>query len=308
MVDRQLDERIAAVANGQSGVFSRVQVIGAGGTDDVTRRRRQRGVWLSCTGGVYRLRDHPRTWQSALWVAVLAGDGDAVVSHEAAAALHGLATFRPGPVTVTVPHATARLTQVATVHQSRRLLPEHITTLDGLPVTSVARTFCDLAASYRLGRMALVLDGGLSSSKVSLDGMCATFDDLACRGRKGTRLMRALLAERRPGYVPPSSVLESLFLRLVRRAGLPRPILQFPHPSPAMDGRFVDAAWPERRILIELDSRTWHTRLADFERDRERDVAAQLVAWHPYRFTYDHVTTGGDWVIAVLTAARNLAA
>jgi len=303
-----VDRAVARIAADQAGVFSRRQMLQHGGTRDIVRRRLGSGSWLLCADGVYRLREIPVSWRSELWVATLAPGCEAVVSHEAAAVLHHIATFRGEPVVVTVPHATTRLDHVAVVHQSRRLYPEHVTRVDGLAVTTAARTLIDLAALHRRARLEVALDNCLAAKEVTLDGVCVTFDDLACRGRKGTKLMRSLLAERAPGYVAPGNEFESLFLRLVRRGGLPRPVLQFPHPSPIMDGKFVDAAYPELRILIELDSRRWHDRSRDHERDRERDISAQLVGYRPYRFTYKHVTKQGDWVLDVLREARRQAA
>lgn len=304
----RLDHLVADLAMTQAGVFTCEQAEKLGASKACREQRVANESWLPQADGVYLLRGHRLTFRARLWVAVLAcGDG-AVVSHEAAAALHGLATFGAERVCVTVRHAKTRVIGSAEIHQSRRLYGEHVTEVDGLPVTTVARTIIDLAAHYRRGRLEIALDNALAARRVTLDLMCATFDDLASRGRKGTRLMRTLLADRAPGYVAPASVLESLFLRLLRNGGLPRPVLQFPHPNPAFEGMFVDAAYPERRILIELDSRRWHDRSRDHERDRERDVAALNVRWKPYRYTYRQVTEQGDWVLDTIRQARRIAA
>ena len=244
--------------------------------------------------GIYVLRGVPIQLSTRLWLATLAPGAGAVVSHEAAAALHGMATFSTGPVTVTVPHATSRIDHLATVHQSRRLYPEHITLID-------------LAALYRRSRMEIVVDDSLTSWKVKLPELCATFDDLASRGRKGVRLMRAILEDRQPGYIAPQSRAESLMLRVLRHGGLPRPVLQFPHPSPAIDSH-VDGAYVSERILIEIDSRRWHTKVRDIDRDHERDQAANLVDWDTYRFSWADLTKRPAWVVSQLREARRKAA
>jgi very-short-patch-repair endonuclease len=256
---------------------------------------------------LYTLRGVLEAPLTRLWLATLAPGAGAVVSHEAAAALHGMATFSTGPVTVTVPHATSRIDHLATVHQSRRLYPEHITLIDGLRVTTVARTAIDLAAIYRRARMEIVVDDSLTSWKVKLPELCATFDDLASRGRKGVRLMRAILEDRQPGYIAPQSRAESLMLRVLRHGGLPRPVLQFPHPSPAIDSH-VDGAYVSERILIEIDSRRWHTKVRDIDRDHERDQAANLVDWDTYRFSWADLTKRPAWVVSQLREARRQAA
>lgn len=309
MAARHVDETIVRFALTQHGVVSRRQLLAAGCDAGAIKRRVHAGHLLRATEGVYRVAAVPESWHARLWTAQLAGDADAAIAFEAAGALHELTTYRPGPVVVTVPHATARLTRVADVHQSRRLPAEHLTVIDGLVVTTVERTIIDLAAKNRRARQERLVDHSIAARKTSISRLCTTFDDLACRGRPGTALMRSLLGERSPGYVAPSSELEFLFLQLMRRAGLPRPVLQYPHPSPAMDGKFVDAAWVGRRVLVELDSSRWHDRSwRDQERDRERDALARQVRWDPYRFTWRNVTEQEDYVVGVLRSALRIAA
>ncbi len=160
--------RVIEYARHQAGVFSRLQVIAVGGSDRTIHRQLANGTWIRVAEGVYRLAAYPESLQANMWAATLAPGAGAVVSHEAAAAMHGIATFRPGPVTVTVPHATSRIDHLATVHQSRRLYPEHVTAIEGLRVTTIARTVIDLAAIHRRGRMEIVVDDPLASRKLTL--------------------------------------------------------------------------------------------------------------------------------------------
>lgn len=256
------------------------------------RRRRDAGRWVTRTEGVYALADHPTSWRSELWVAVLAPSRTAAVSFEAAAAVHAMATFRPGPVVVTVEHSRTRAA-VGVVHQSRRLYDEHLTEVDGLPVTTVARTIVDLAANHRRPRIELVLDDALARGSLRIPSLLATYEDLVSRGRRGLTTIRRLLVERQPGYIGPSTVAESLLLRALRRGGLPRPVLQFPHPGVGIDG-FVDGAYPNERLLLEVDSRRWHTRQRDFANDRARDNAATAAGFRTLRFTWNDVSNHPD--------------
>jgi very-short-patch-repair endonuclease len=187
------------------------------------------------------------------------------------------------------------------------LYPDHIRVIDGLRVTTAAQTLIDLAGSYRRSRIEVAVDDALASGQVKLIDLCSTFDDLASRGRKGVRLMRVLLEERSPGYVAPRSVAESLMLRVLRQGGLPRPVLQFPHPAPEFADRYVDGAYPDERILIEVDSRRWHTQVAAISRDHDRDFAAKKAGWDTYRFTWSDLTQRPDWVVDHLRSARRAA-
>ncbi len=284
MTRHDVDEAIAAIAVSQAGAFSRRQALELGATPKMVRTRIRSGAWRVVGDGVYVLRGASVTWRTKLFTAVLATKADAVVSHQAAAVLHGMATFAGRPVVVTVPHAASRVDRVAGVHQSRRLFPEHVTCIDGLPVTTVARTLIDLAATERRPRIEIALDRALSARALTMDELCATIDDLSGGRRRGMRIVRQLANERCGGsYVPPSSVAESNLLRALRLGGLPRPVLQFPHPSPAYDERRVDAAYPAARLLIEVDSAQWHGGWTDRRRDLARDRAARAVGYSTIR-------------------------
>jgi len=241
-------------------------------------------------------------------VAVLATSGPAFVSHESAAALHRLSTFRPGPVVVTIRHGAGRQRTGATVHQLDDLLPAHVTVVGSIPVTTVARTFIDVAAVCRRGRVAYAMADALAAGAVEIEEIGVCFDAVARPGKPGMRTMRSLVTAHLPGYVPPSSTLERLLLRVLRDAGLPRPRLQYPFPGRLPGEARVDAAYPEARLIIEADSRRWHTRQRDFAVDRKRDNLATLAGWRTLRFTWADLTRDAESVAAAVREALNLEA
>ena len=53
-------------------------------------------------------------------------------------------------------------------------------------------------------------------------------------------------------------------------------------------------------VGCECDSRRWHTRVADSQRDRERDNLLLIHGWKIFRFTWDDFTTRPHLVIAQL--------
>ncbi|MGZ4692033.1 MAG: DUF559 domain-containing protein, partial [Acidimicrobiales bacterium] len=66
---------------------------------------------------------------------------------------------------------------------------------------------------------------------------------------------------------------------------------------------------PSWRRIVEADSRLWHTREADFERDRARDHLAQMHGYEVTRFTYHQLVADPDYAVRVLLAiARHQAA
>lgn len=293
---------MSALAHTQHGVFSRRQAIKRGATSSLVERRVEAGAWIPVGDGVYRLRDYPESWHGILMAAVLATSGPSFVSHESAAALHKLSTFQPGPVVLTIRHGAGRQRRGATVHQLDDVLPQHTTTLDGLPVTTLARTFVDLAAVCRRGRVAHALDEALAEPRITIEEIGACFDDIARPGKPGVRALRRLIAAHLPGYTPPSSKLERLLLRVLRDAELPRPRLQYPFPGRLPGEARVDAAYPEARLIVEVDGRRWHTRREDFASDRRRDNEATLAGWRTLRFTWTDLTRDPG---AVAAAARD---
>jgi len=48
----------------------------------------------------------------------------------------------------------------------------------------------------------------------------------------------------------------------------------------------TDAFIPQWRLIVEADGRRWHSREADFEKDRARDNAAAAAGLVVVRFTY----------------------
>ena len=55
------------------------------------------------------------------------------------------------------------------------------------------------------------------------------------------------------------------------------------------------------RWIVEGDGRSWHARVADFERDRQRDHEAQRIGWGTCRFTDADIDRRG-YVVETLLA------
>ena len=63
------------------------------------------------------------------------------------------------------------------------------------------------------------------------------------------------------------------------------PIKQHPFPGWHFPGGCVDFAYPEAKLIIEVDGRARRARLADRRRDAERDAEAARVGWLVLRVT-----------------------
>lgn len=93
-------------------------------------------------------------------------------------------------------------------------------------------------------------------------------------------------------------------LALIRAGTLPMPLCNH---GVTVDGKTieVDFLWPEDRLVIETDGRSFHDNPVAFERDRFRDRALQLAGYRVVRFTYEQVEREPD---AVIVAIRRLLA
>src|SRR5439155_323515 len=79
--------------------------------------------------------------------------------------------FAEGPLELTVPRPRTPDLAGVTVHRRRVLLPGHVKILDGLPVTSVARTVFDLCGIVHPKRAERALDNCLSRKMVTVPAL-----------------------------------------------------------------------------------------------------------------------------------------
>src|SRR6185437_2578663 len=99
---------MAEKAQWQSGVVSRQQLLEAGLSAQLIKRRLERGRWQQLHWGVYAAFTGPPPRAAWLWAAVLRAGPGAVLSHLTAAELHGLTDSQAEAIFVTVP-ATRRI-------------------------------------------------------------------------------------------------------------------------------------------------------------------------------------------------------
>lgn len=286
---------IAKVAERQHGAFTWRQAKAHGATHAAVKHRLGTGAWKPFPYlGVYRLAGCPSSWEQELHGLVLATGPVAAASHRSAAALLGVPGFsRRGAVEVITSRPVRDRTPGARVHSSRVLPPGHLTTVQGIVTTSVARTLLDLAGVLPPQRTERALDNCLARQLVTLQAVRSAMDLLARRGRPGIAVMRLLLADRADGYVAPESGLEARVLELVRSAGLPEPVRQLDvGDGDGWVGR-VDLAYPDRRLVIEIDSVIHHSTLVDRRADAVRDRRLQAAGWRVERITEDELGRPG---------------
>jgi very-short-patch-repair endonuclease len=99
----------------------------------------------------------------------------------------------------------------------------------------------------------------------------------------------AMLDDRCGHQVPADSHLERSLFTALAAGGLPVPVRQMALPGRGAVRGLVDAAYPDARIVLEADGRTYHMRLDAMRRDRERDAQVVKAGWVPLRFVYEQI-------------------
>jgi len=296
-----MNREIIETAERQHGVTTFGHAVSLS-TPDGAKWEMRSGRWSPLGAGVYRLRGAPRTWEQRVMALTLAAGPAAAASHRSAAALLGVPGFeRRGVPEVTTPRHRRHRDPSTIVHRWRFFPDSHLTVVDGIVTTRVARTLVDLAGVLHPGRTERAVDCCLGGGIVSLESLRSTFGELAGRGRRGTAVMRAILDARPPQYVAPESELEIRFLELVRAAGLPDPARQLDTgDADGWIGR-VDFAYPACGLLIELDGRANHSARLDRDADARRDARLREGGWRRVeRVRWADVTVHGQDLVAGL--------
>jgi hypothetical protein len=286
---------MARLADRQHGVVSFGQLRALGFGADAIQHRVANGALHRVHQGVYAA-GHGRISREGRWLAaVLACGPTALLSHRDAAALWGLT--RPGShagTDVTTARRCRRRPGIV-LHRSRGVHPEDRATSDGIPVTGVARTLLDLAEAVRPWRLGRAIE---EAERRGLFDLRAVERLIArSRGRHGLKPLAAVLGEYRPVPAFTRSEFERRFIELCRKAGLPEPAANL-----WLAGGEADMSWPDRRLVVELDTAAHHQTQVAFERDRARDAALQLAGYRVLRVTDRRLAGAPEQVVRAVRA------
>jgi excinuclease ABC subunit B len=138
-----LDAVVQALAGRQHGVVAQWQLAAAGLSRQAIHRRVEAGWLIRLHRGVYAVGHMALTRHSHLIAAVYACGPEALASHRAAAWLWGVLRGSH-PIEVTAPRGRKPKTGFI-MHRSRCIHEEDRALVQGIPVTSLARTIVDLA-------------------------------------------------------------------------------------------------------------------------------------------------------------------
>jgi very-short-patch-repair endonuclease len=291
-----MDESVRALAAQQHGLVTRTQLIGLGMRADSIQWQVRSGRLICHHRGVYRIG--PLTVARAQEMsAVLACGPAAVVSHHSAAALWQLPGAHGSRIAVQISVVGAhrgRRPGVRT-HRVRRLPPDEITKLDGVPLTTPARTILDLAGeadAADLERMVADACKRGIATVAQLRRLIARYPN-----RRGVARLRGILdAGSGPAFI--RSEAEMRFLDLARTARLPLPKVNV-----LIAGLEVDFFWPPYRLVVEVDGFAFHSSRFSFERDRRRDATLIAHGFRVMRVTWRQIVEEPLALVVSLTRA-----
>ncbi len=199
-----------------------------------------------------------------------------------ALALHGLLGPPAEPEVVVV--RTRRTAARAPAPSTDRLPAADLCVVDGIAVTTPARTLIDVAGRLPRAQFEDVLDTAIVQRIVTVDRLHARAQDLWAPRRNGCAIVLELLDERDPGVHLARNVWEAKVLRVVRDLGMPSPKVNH---RVRVGGRvrYLDLAWPEAKVAVEFDGFVPHSTRRVFDDDRARQNDLVAAGWIVFRIT-----------------------
>jgi predicted transcriptional regulator of viral defense system len=228
--------------------------------------------------GVYAVGHLDLSPHGECLAAVLAVGPGALLSYYSAGWLWGIWRGSPKPIHVSAfvprhhppPRGTVR-------HRARNLVDDDRAFVDGIPVTSVARTLLDLAWKLRGDQLRRALERAEDLGLLDLDELRAVVE--RSRGHHGAKRLRLALATYEPRRFTRSEF-ERRFVDHLVRSGLPRPTTGWNEA-----GYELDVYWPDLGFGIELDTFETHGTRDAFERDHDRDLALTMAGVETIRIS-----------------------
>ena len=284
------NQDLAGVIDEHEGVLSAATALRYM-TEKQLRCRVTSGRWQKPSRGVVVAQSGPLTDRQILRVALLRAGPRAALAGLTAARLDGFkgfddkAPFVDRPIYLLIPYGYKRrippLGLTVVTHYSQFLGDADVHPMRHPRRTRIARSLIDAAAwmPTERGSMA-ILAAGVQQGLARADDLRRVTDRLETLRRR--KLIVAALNDIAGGS---QAISELDFLRLVVRPfGLPEPSRQSARRDRRSRRRWIDAAWDDGKIAVEIDG-AQHTEdpLQRWD-DMERDIDLTLDGYHTLRF------------------------
>lgn len=279
---------IPDVARHQAGQFTYRQARTDGWSGRQIRQRIASGRWIVILHGVLAASGHPVDRSARTRAAQLVTGG--VVSHLTAALLWGLPVRDDGRLHVTVPPSVRVRHREVVVHRLP-LDDDDVGCIDGMPVTSRARTMLDCLATLPEPQARRFLDQLLLMRL--LDLVVLAYLVSGAVGRRGAPQLVRLMRAATQGSRSEAERVLHLILRRARIRGWQANVAV--HDGAELVA-IVDVLFEGARLVIEVDGRAWHTDNRRFQHDRTRQNRLVGLGYTVLRFTWEDLTRRPDYV------------
>jgi predicted transcriptional regulator of viral defense system len=191
MMSKPDHKGLYAVAEGRAGYFTSAEAALSGIGSQLLSHHARSGAYQRAARGIYRLTRFPASRFEDLVIAWLRAGPRSAISHTSALAVYGLSDVVPGQIHVTMPRTGSRRRAGLKLHTAE--LPESsVTWRDGMRVTTVPRTICDLAfAGFPEDQLRQAVQEAVARGLTDQEGLVA---EARKRGRRVARLVEHILA------------------------------------------------------------------------------------------------------------------
>ena len=299
--------RLARTCRRQFGVFTLQQAAAAGVARSTVYTGVELGIFLKLWPGVFAVAAAPDCRERRWIAAQLLLGRDAALSHRTAAEIHGLEPRLPDDgIHLTVSMRRPKTRPGIVVHRSSTLHDDGVVGVGALRTTSTARTLCDLAAALDADALRRLVAAAVRAGSTTPALLRQTLARRQHFPGRGT--LRVVVDELSPLETMSRSELESLFLRITSRAGIPPTAMNMRVVDAEGVTRWLDAVYLPEGVLIELDSREHHGTLLDWHDDLRRENTLTLVGYPiGLRFSYADLREHPDEVVATIRRALAIA-
>lgn len=283
---------VADFAEQHDGVVTTHQARALGASSLLIHRWVERGLVNRIGVRSLSFPGHPQSWR--LWLRTAlneAGDG-ALISHRAAARLHGFDGFTEGPIEVIAARRFRNRTITGVVHSVPTVPLIDRCMIAGFPCTTPARTIIDLAGCCLRYELENAVDSAIRDGGTSLAFLHQRLSVLRTSGRAGVALLDSVLVD-----AGGANRLEREFLRLCRLDGLPRPQCQVVHRRGTQTVARVDFDFWPPALVVEVEGQSAHASPRQRQRDAKRRRDLTALGRVVYCFTFEDVFQGPQAVM-----------
>ena len=207
-----IDRIIGDLAASQHDLVARWQLRIRGISADAIDRRLRNGRLRRIRPGVYTLSRAPLTLRGRWMADVLACGEGALLTEASASMLWGLRSPSRRRTVVLTTKRGRRSPPGIDLRTTRSLSPDDVTTRDGIPVTSLARTLADCSRTFDDEQLEAALEHAVVENGLRLDSLAGA-----------PARLRRLVDDFQLGQALTRSDLEDRFRRVLKDSGLAMP-------------------------------------------------------------------------------------